>query len=173
MLPLSATRRHASTKGMPASGLDLARALRAWTEGTRDPDFATLLQTVGIRLQRKLALESPHFALLGLTLQGAGGEARIAQVFDGGPAQQAGLSAGDVLAALDDLRVTPARLDALLARYSPGDTVQVLAFRRDELQRFELGLARQPPPRFVLEVDERAGVAAKRRREAWCGPRRA
>jgi predicted metalloprotease with PDZ domain len=156
-----------------ASGLDLARALRAWTEGTRDPDFATLLQTVGIRLQRKLALESPHFALLGLTLQGAGGEARIAQVFDGGPAQQAGLSAGDVLAALDDLRVTPARLDALLARYSPGDTVQVLAFRRDELQRFELGLARQPPPRFVLEVDERAGVAAKRRREAWCGPRRA
>jgi len=73
--------------------------------------------------------------------------ARIAQVFDGGPAQQAGLSAGDVLAALDDLRVTPARLDALLARYSPGDTVQVLAFRRDELQRFELGLARQPPPR--------------------------
>jgi hypothetical protein len=34
-----------------------------------------------------------------------------------------------------------------------------------------LRLARQPPPRFVLEVDERAGAAAKRRREAWCGAR--
>jgi predicted metalloprotease with PDZ domain len=154
-----------------ATGLDLARALRAWTEGTRDPDLATLLQTVGIRLQRKLALESPHFALLGLTLQGAGGEARVAQVFDAGPAQQAGLAAGDVLVALDDLRVTPARLDGLLARYSPADTVRVLAFRREELKRFELRLARQPPPRFVLEVDERAGAAAKRRREAWCGAR--
>ena len=156
-----------------ATGLDLARALRAWTEGTRDPDFVTLLQAVGIRLERKLALESPHFALLGLKLQGAASDARIAQVFDGGPAQQAGLSAGDVLVALDDLRVTPARLDALLARYSPGDTVQVLAFRREELQRFELRLARQAPPRFVLEVDERAGASAKRRREAWCGARSA
>jgi hypothetical protein len=47
----------------------------------------------------------------------------------------------------------------------------VLAFRREELKRFELRLARQPPPRFVLEVDERAGAAAKRRREAWCGAR--
>jgi predicted metalloprotease with PDZ domain len=156
-----------------ATGLDLARALRAWTEGTRDPDFATLLGTVGIRLERKLALESPQFALLGLKLQGAAGEARIAQVFDGSPAQQAGLSAGDLLVALDDLRVTPARLDALLARYSPGDTVQVLAFRREELQRFELRLARQPPPRFVLEVDAHAGAVAKRQLEGWCGARRA
>jgi predicted metalloprotease with PDZ domain len=156
-----------------STGLDLSRAVRVWAEGTRDPDFATLLQSVGIRLQRKLALESPHFALLGLQLLASGGgDARIGQVFDGGPAQQAGLSAGDVLVALDDLRVTPARLDTLLARYSPGDVVQALAFRREELQRFELRLARQAPPRFVLEVDDKAGTVAKRRCDAWCGERR-
>jgi predicted metalloprotease with PDZ domain len=155
-----------------ATGLDLARTVRAWTEGTRDPDLAALLQTVGIRLQRKLALESPHFALLGLTLQAAGGEARVAQVFDGGPAQHAGIAAGDLLVALDGLRVAPARLDALLARYSPGDTIEALTFRREELHRFEVTLSKQPPPRFVLEVDERASTAAQRRRAAWCGPRR-
>jgi predicted metalloprotease with PDZ domain len=154
-----------------STGLDLSRTVRAWTEGPRDPDFATLLQTVGIRLQRALALESPHFALLGLQLQASGGDARIAQVFDGGPAQQAGLSAGDVLVALNDLRVTPARLDTLLARYSPGDAVQILAFRREELHRFELRLARQAPPRFVLEVDGKASATAKRRLDAWCGER--
>jgi predicted metalloprotease with PDZ domain len=155
-----------------ATGLDLARVLRAWTDGTRDPDFATLLQTVGVRLQRTLALDSPHFALLGLKLQAAGGDCRVAQVFDGGPAQQAGLSAGDVLVAFDGLRATPPRLDALLARYSPGDAVQVMAFRREELQRFELRLAATPPPRFVLEVDPRAGAAPQRQRAAWCGARR-
>src|SRR5207302_2799151 len=74
--------------------------------------------------------------------------------------------------ALDELRVTPAKLDALLARYSPGDAIQMLAFRREELKRFDLRLARQPPPRFVLEVDERASAAAQRRRVAWCGGRR-
>ena len=155
-----------------ATGLDLTRSVRAWTEGTRDPDFAALLATVGIKLQRALALESPHFALLGLTMQAVAGECRVAQVFDGGPAQQAGLSAGDVLVALDELRVTPARLDALLARYAPGDTIQALAFRREALQRFELRLSRQPPPRFVLEVDERASAALKRARAGWCGERR-
>jgi predicted metalloprotease with PDZ domain len=156
-----------------STGLDLSRAVRVWAEGTRDPDFATLLQSVGIRLQRKLALESPHFALLGLQVHASGGgDARVGQVFDGGPAQQAGLAAGDILMALDDLRVTPGRLDALLARYSPGDVVQVLAFRREELQRFELRLARLAPPRFVLEVDEKASDVAKRRCHAWCGERR-
>jgi predicted metalloprotease with PDZ domain len=154
-----------------ATGLDLGRTVRAWTEGTRDPDLATLLQTVGIRLQRKLALESPHFALLGLKLQDARSEARVAQVFDGGPAQHAGLAAGDLLVALDGLRVTPARLDMLLARFSPGDTVQVLAFRREELQRFTLSLSKEPPPRFVLEIDERASKSAQRRRAAWSGAR--
>ena len=43
-------------------------------------------------------------------------------VFDGTPAQSAGLSAHDVLIALDGLRVTADNLDKLLARYPPGDT---------------------------------------------------
>ena len=71
-----------------ASGLDLAATLRSWTEGTREPDYAALLATVGIRLESKPALESPHFALLGLKLQTAGADARVAQVFDDGPAQR-------------------------------------------------------------------------------------
>ena len=153
-----------------ATGLDLVRSLRAWTEGTSDPDLENLLQPFGVRLQRKLALDPPHFALLGVQLQ-SGGDGRIAQVFDGTPAQQAGLSAGDQLVAIDDLRASPARIDALLARYAPGDTVHVLAFRREELKRFELRLARQPPPRFVLEVDPSANAAARRRRNSWCGAR--
>jgi predicted metalloprotease with PDZ domain len=155
-----------------ATGLDLARTVRAWTEDTRDPDFAPLLAQVGIRLERKAALDSPHFALLGLKVQGASGECRITQVFDHGPAQQAGLAAGDVLVAVDDLRATPARLDALLARYQPGHAVQILAFRREELHRFDVRLAQLPPPRFVLEVDAGAGAEARRRRAAWCGARR-
>jgi len=146
--------------------------VRAWTEDTRDPDFAPLLAQVGLRLERRAALDSPHFALLGLKVQGASGECRITQVFDHGPAQQAGLAAGDVLVAVDDLRATPARLDALLARYQPGHAVQILAFRREELHRFDVRLAQLPPPRFVLEVDAGAGAEARRRRAAWCGARR-
>ncbi len=155
-----------------ATGLNLSSALRSWTQSTRDPDFATLLATVGVRLESKLALESAHFALMGLKLQGSAGDCRVAQVFDGGPAQRAGLSPGDILVALDDLRLTPARIDTLLTRYQPGDAVRVLAFRREELQRFDLRLAQRPAPRFELHIDPGASAAVRRRRALWCGSRR-
>lgn len=154
-----------------ATGLRLARSLRAWTEGTRDPDFARLLAPFGVACERRAALDPPHHALLGARLARAGDDCKLGQVFDGGPAQQAGLSAGDVVVAIDGLRARPAVIDRLLARYRPGDSVEALAFRRDELMRFEVRLATVPPPRFELALAPGAPVAARRLRQAWIGPR--
>ena len=148
-----------------ATGLSLARALREWTEGTRDPDFERLLAPFGIRFESRPALDSPQFALLGIKLA----DGKLQHVFDGTPAQQAGLSAGDTLVALDGLRATEANLDQLLARYRPGDTVELHAFRRDELMRFDVRLATRPPPKFTLAVDRKAPRAAQRARARWLG----
>jgi predicted metalloprotease with PDZ domain len=148
-----------------ATGLSLARSLREWTEGTRDPDFDKLLAPFGIRFEARPALDSPHFALLGFKLA----DGRLQYVFDGTPAQQAGLSAGDTLVALDGLRVTDAGLDKLLARYRPGDTVKLHAFRRDELMQFEIKLATKAPPKFTLAVDAKAPKAAQAARARWLG----
>jgi predicted metalloprotease with PDZ domain len=152
-----------------ATGLALARHFREWTEGTRDPDFATLLAPFGVRVEKRAAVDAPHFALLGVKTANANGDCRIANVFDATPAQSAGLAAGDTLIALDGLRVTASNLDALLSRHHPGDAVEVHAFRRDELMRFEVQLARQPPPRFVLTVDPKAGRSAQLARKKWLG----
>ena len=152
-----------------ATGVDVARALREWTEGTRDPDFAQLFAPFGIACGRRAALDSPHFALLGIKTAATQSECRIAHVFDGSAAQRAGLSGGDTLVALDDLRVTPATIDKLLTRYTPGDTLRVAAFRRDELMQFEVQLAQQPPGRYALAVNPAASAASRRLREAWLG----
>ncbi|MGE5336595.1 MAG: M61 family metallopeptidase, partial [Gemmatimonadota bacterium] len=125
-----------------ATDLKLARAIREWTDGTRDPDFAALLAPFGVACERRPALDQPHFALLGITTNGRT-ECRVTNVFDGSAAQDAGLAGGDVLVALDGLRISPANLDRLLTRYQPGDLVELLAFRRDELMRFDLRLAAQ------------------------------
>jgi predicted metalloprotease with PDZ domain len=90
-------------------------------------------------------------------------------VFDGSPAQEAGLSGGDVLVALGGLRVRASNLDTLLSRYAAGDTVDVVAFRRDELLRTEVKLATRPPPKFVLKADPKAGKLALRLRRGWLG----
>jgi predicted metalloprotease with PDZ domain len=151
-----------------ATGLKLARQLREWTEGTRDPDFERLLAPLGIRFERRPALDKPHLALLGCKLA-AGGDAKIDHVFDGLPAQAAGLSGGDVLVALDGLRVTAASIDKQLARYQPGELVELHAFRRDELMTFTVRLGTQPPPKIALVVDAKAGRRAQALRQRWLG----
>ncbi|HXF46529.1 MAG TPA: PDZ domain-containing protein [Burkholderiaceae bacterium] len=150
-----------------ATGLDLAPHLHEWTEGTRDPDFERLLAPFGVTLEKRPALDSPSLALLGVKAEARNGECRLAHVFDGTPAQHAGLSGGDTLVAIGGLRVTAANLDARLARYAAGDTVEVLAFRRDELMRFEVRLARQPPLTYALRPDARASGRAQKLRAGW------
>ena len=56
-------------------------------------------------------------------------------------AEAAGLASGDVLIAIDGLRVTPGNLERMLARHAAGDALQVHAFRRDELMEFQVRLA--------------------------------
>jgi predicted metalloprotease with PDZ domain len=153
------------------SGLALERRLRDWTEGTRDPDFAALLAPFGIQFAARPAVDSPHFALLGVKTASAGSDCKLAHVLDGSPAQRAGLSANDVLIAVGDLRVTRSNLDSLLTRYAAGDTVECLAFRRDELMRFAVKLATQPPLKYTLTPDEKAARSAQRLQAGWFGRR--
>jgi predicted metalloprotease with PDZ domain len=152
-----------------AAGLSLTREIAEWTEGTRDPDFEALLAPFGVICARRPDVDAAHFALLGIKTVNTNLECKVAHVFDASPAQAAGLSANDVLVALDGLRVTPTNLDTLLSRYAIGDVIEILAFRRDELMRFEVKLATQPPMKFVLEGDPRSARAAHQLRRGWLG----
>ncbi len=151
-----------------ATGLVLAPLVREWTEGTRDPDFARLLKPFGIEVLQRPAVDSAAFALLGVQLA-SGADCRLAHVHDGTPAQAAGLSAGDVVIAVDGLRVTPGNLDKLLLRYAPGDRFELAAFRRDELMHFDVALAQRPPLKTTLVMDPGATAAAIRLRKGWLG----
>jgi predicted metalloprotease with PDZ domain len=126
---------------------------------------------MGIQFAARPAVDAPHFALLGAKTAPSGTDCRLVHVFDGSPAQRAGLSANDVLVALGGLRVTPSNLDSLLTRYAAGDVVECLAFRRDELMRFEVKLATRPPLKYTLTAEEKTQKAAQRLRAAWLGQR--
>jgi len=151
-----------------ATGVDVRIPLRDWVHGTKDPDLARLLPSVGLELVAAPALESPHDALIGIRL--AAGGARIANVFDGTGARAAGLSAGDEIVSLDGLRAdSPARLDALLARYLPGEQVELQVFRGDDLLRLPLQLSRRPPQQWRIVASQRPAAAALRLRRSWLG----
>ena len=88
----------------------------------------------------KLSWEDVKTPSLGVKTSSEGNELKLATVFDGGAAQAAGLAAGDVLLAFNGLRITTNTLDKQLARQTAGNTVELHAFRRDELMRFQLRL---------------------------------
>ncbi|MBV8658779.1 MAG: M61 family metallopeptidase [Burkholderiales bacterium] len=94
------------------------------------------------------------------------GLVKLTHVLTDGPAMKAGLSAGDVLVAVDDLKANQANLDAALALAKPGDKLTVFAFRRDELIRCKVVLEATPATTIGLKVDDTDATKAAVRK-AW------
>ena len=51
------------------------------------------------------------------------------------------------------LKATPERIAALICRYAPGETIEVHAFRRDELMTFHVTLAAPPADTCYFTLD--------------------
>ncbi|KAG1460102.1 hypothetical protein G6F57_014378 [Rhizopus arrhizus] len=133
-----------------ATGVDARRCIARHAYGTADVPLAELLAAEGITLHWKTAANIPS---LDVRTRKQGDSLLLATVLEGGAGHQAGLSAGDVLVAVDGLRVdAPAGLDLLLAQYRPGDRVTVHVFRRDELRAFRVRLTAPEALDCVLTV---------------------
>ncbi|MGD8788733.1 MAG: PDZ domain-containing protein [Burkholderiales bacterium] len=104
---------------------------------------------------------------LGIRTRGNGNEVGITHVLDGGSAQQTGLAAGDILIAIDGLRVSKKNLEKLLSSHRPGQRVHLHVFRRDELLQFEVELSRPPRDTAFLTVGD--NPTQKRSRRSWLG----
>ena len=147
------------------SGLKLKRLLDRCVRGTGDLPLADVLAQFGISFADKAASAT---VALGVRTARDGNDCKLASVFEKGVAHRAGLSAGDVLIALDGLRITAINLADLLRRYRSGDTVTLHAFRRDELMTFAVKLALDDTPQAQLSVQPKPAAAAKLR-QAWLG----
>ena len=149
-----------------ATGVSLGARLARWVDGTDALPLARLLAPLGVTLSFAPADPAPS---LGVRIAPRGGELAIATAYRGGAAQRAGLSAGDVLVAVDGMRVDEKALKALLSRRRAGDTVAVHAFRRDELLRVEAVLDAPARTEATLKV----GAQDNALRRGWLGERAA
>ena len=126
------------------SGARLRTLFDRYVRGTEDIPLAKLYAGFGVKLKDTRKDGKP-------SLDANLADTKLSQVHEGGAAHRAGLSAGDVLVAVDGLRAT-SNLDALLGRYKVGDTVTVHAFRRDELMTFDVQLEGERVPNVTLTV---------------------
>ena len=134
--------------------------------GTRDLPLAELFEPFGVTLAPDPGANGAQSKpSIGARLRG-GADCTLAAVYEDGAAHKAGLSAGDTLIAIDGLRVTGTNLDALLARYRPGDKVELHAFRRDELRTAKLKLDGPEILRYKLTAQPKP-AAQRTAREGW------
>ena len=152
-----------------ATGLKLGKFFDKAIRSTQDLPLAELLATQGVCLQMvpsdspadsgsvvdsiQPAAVRPSF---GVKAAADTLGVRLVQVLDGGAAQAAGLSGGDVIVAVNGLKASD--LDKAIARHKVGDTVKVHAFRRDELATYKVKL--QATPADTCRLSLAPGTAA-------------
>ncbi|HSC15980.1 MAG TPA: PDZ domain-containing protein [Gammaproteobacteria bacterium] len=162
------------------SGLDLGVFFASAVRGTDDPPVKELLAEFGVALEMRAAsgaddrggtARAVNGELLALGAQVREREhgLELTSVLDGGAAERAGLNPGDVLVAIDRLRVTGRNLARRLARFENGERVTATVFRGDELLEVGMVLRAAPLDTCYLTAREQADSQALERRRAWLG----
>ncbi len=175
-VPEDGFERLAAEVGGVSLGAFFDKAIR----GTEDLPLADLLAAFGVSFELRAATgaddrggtprtNGAELLTLGATYREREHGLELTSVLDGGPAQRAGLNPGDVLIAIDRLRLKERNLRRRLARFEAGERVTATAFRGDEL--LEVGLVLQPAvlDTCYLVAHERPAPDALLRRRAWLG----
>ncbi|MDP1540315.1 MAG: PDZ domain-containing protein [Moraxellaceae bacterium] len=113
-------------------GPAIQEPLTRWLHSTDELPFAALLAEFGVKVSMTADAGKANCGL-GVSIKPcAEGGVTLSVVTRGSAAEQAGLSAGDTVVAINGLRISAQNWEKQLAQYRPGETVSVYAFRRDE-----------------------------------------
>ena len=167
------------------AGTDLTPFFDVAIRSTEDLDYASLLAYFGVKLQFRRAdshkdvggkpgkiddIQLQARGALGARIKDVAGGVRLTHVLDDGAAQGAGLSAGDVVVAMEGLKSTVATVNRRLKVWAPDTEITVHFFRRDEMMVRTLVLQAPPLDTAWLEIIEEVDEETRARREAWLGP---
>lgn len=128
--------------------------LKSYIHGTKEIPLSELLASQNIRIREKKnsALDDIK-SILGIRTSNSDGWLKVTHVLDHGCAKSSGLAAGDLIAAINQERVTPSRWDKLLSNLSNAQ-ITLSVFRQDAQLNLNLKLSGKPPTQFELAPDQ-------------------
>jgi len=107
-----------------------------WQEnvhGYAEVDFNALLAKAGLTMSYGIKGKSKQIAWTGIKTQQVNSGLQVTHVEKNSPAWKSGLTLGDIIVAIDDLRMVDKDLTTRLKNFKPKDSMSVTFFRRDEL----------------------------------------
>ncbi|NEQ76943.1 MAG: M61 family metallopeptidase [Okeania sp. SIO2C9] len=128
------------------AGVNLDDFFERYIHGVDELPFDEYLKHFGLRLKR----EDNKWPNLGMNVTTKNGKEIIKFVEAQGPAQLAGLDAGDELLAIDGFRVSADKLSDRLKDYQPGDSIEVTVFHQDQLLTHKVILATPSPSNYQV-----------------------
>ncbi len=153
---------------------DLNPFLHQLIHATSELPLVELLATVGVDAQPRAAAHSRDRGGKNITedlpkvdfaagLKDEVGGLKVLRLAESGSAQLAGLAAGDSIIAVDGLRLNLPQFEKKQLRANVGDRWRVHAFRRDELEVFEVELQAVAQTTYFLRPDN----AKNEQRRVW------
>jgi predicted metalloprotease with PDZ domain len=146
-----------------------------YVRGVGTPDLARLLLAAGLRLREVAEAEEgvagampPRVrATFGWKTKVENSGLVVAEVLAEGPAERAGVNAGDLLVAVEGLRATEELVVRLEKERKPGSRVDVTVFRRDVLETHRVGLGGRRASVWKIEDAVDAPRDARRLKKRW------
>jgi predicted metalloprotease with PDZ domain len=152
------------------SGQDWSGWWSQYVDGTAEIPFESLLKNVGLQYVVDVPKDADDKQewWAGWRVREGSDPAVVTEVERDSPAWKAGVVAGDVLVAVNGLRVTAKDLSdkMLLAQAGP---MKVHLFRRDELREVELNPVRQPKGKAKIKALDKPTADEKALNAAWLG----
>ncbi len=103
----------------------------------------------------------------GLTLRSKNGMAEVEKVEFGSPAQKAGISTGDVILAIADIRVTADNFNERLQDFEIGTTIPVAIFQQDLLRHVQMTLQEPIASHFEVVQVNQASPSQEMNLQLW------
>jgi predicted metalloprotease with PDZ domain len=178
-----------------AAGDDLDDFFDRFVDGTEELDYASALDTFGLRFQLTAGSdpdadgdgddgdadgdddgsddaggggERGGAGWLGLVADGETGDRLvIAEVRRDTPAWKGGLNVEDEILAIEGYRVLADDYEDRLAFFPPGTEAEVLISRRGALRTLRIELGEEPEQSFEIEIDPEASADREAARRAW------
>jgi predicted metalloprotease with PDZ domain len=157
-----------------ASGIaktDMTSFFQTFAHSTTDLPLSELFDFVGIdvKWQQQLHLHNrtKPLAYLGCSFKRDDISTQVVQVDADSPAMHSGISAGDEILCINNLRVNGETYDSHLSRYVPGDAVNIHVFRRGWLRMFKVVLGEHPKTTCVLKRNDKASPCQLDALKSW------
>ncbi|MBI4428620.1 MAG: M61 family metallopeptidase [Ignavibacteriales bacterium] len=146
------------------AGKNLKPFFGDYVHGTKPLEWEKFFGYAGLELVARDTVMKPW---LGVQTTDADGGARVTRLSAGSPADEAGLSQGDEIFALNGFRVRSSDFQQRIPEMKAGDRVRITVFRDDKLREFEVTLRNQEIPAYRLAKIKEPSELQKAIYQSW------